>query len=461
MIAFGIQGLIMKQNCLQKLWILTSAVFLCCTPVLAQKPVPLPEMNSKRLLNDLHVTVATTRNLGENMTLGLVVRYGSTFDPAEKGGLANFVSRMFTRATTDLTSKGIQDELAYLGATLEVKCDWDGFRFVLSGPSSKYERALLLLYQVAAEAQFTEADFKAVRESILQKIQMPPDPRQRIHRQLETALFSGTAYGRSIEGDQRSVSAITLGDVRFFYRKFFTPSQASLLVAGNVSESLVFQRVARIWGLWVKSDDVPFNFLPVRKPAGRQILVEDDPNSPAAQFIVGNLFPRREDPVYPYAQLAAQIFQERLTKLLPTSLLTVGYEGRHMSGPFYVQGQAAAEQAVEQIQKIREAADELKKTPISKEELEAAQQKVIENFYRELGTTEGICSILLDSELYHLGSNFAVLFPEQIRRCDVDALKDTVNSWIFPGGEIILFRGPASTLKPFLEPLGSFRPLLP
>ena len=164
----------------------------------------------------------------------------------------------------------------------------------------------------------------------------------------------------------------------------------------------------------------------------RQIFLEDDPNSPAAQFIVGNLFPRRDDPIYAYALLAAQVFQERLTKLLPTSLLTVGYEGRRMSGPFYVQGQAAADQAVEQIQKIRNAADELKNTAITKEELGAAQQKAIENFYRELGTTAGICNVVLDSELYHLGSNYAVLFPDQIRRCDVDALKETANNWIFP-----------------------------
>ena len=461
MVAFRFQEKSRRRNALRNFWILTAAVLGCCLPALAQNLVPLPELNSRRLLNDLHVTVASTKNTGDNMTIGLVVRYGSAFDPAEKGGMANLVSQMFMRATNDLTSKGIQDELAFLGATLEVRCDWDGFRFLLNGPSSKYERALFLLYQVVAEAQFTEADFKAAKESILQKIQRPPDPRQRIHRQLENVLFSGTTYGRPIEGDQRSLSAITLGDVRFFYKKFFSPGEASLLIVGNVTESLVLQRVSRIWGLWVRDEDVPPTFLVPRKPAGRQIFLEDDPDSPAAQFIVGNLFPRREDPIYAYALLAAQIFQERLTKLLPTSLLTVGYEGRRMSGPFFVQGQAAADQAVEQIQKIRDAADELKNTLIAKEELAAAQKKVIESFYRQFGTTAGICDVLVDSELYHLGSNYAVLFPDQIRRCDVDALKETANNWIFPSGEVILIRGPAATLKLLLEPLGSPHPLIP
>jgi zinc protease len=432
-----------------------------CAPALAQKPVPLPELTSRRLLNDLHITVASTGNTRESMTIGLVLRYGSAFDPAEKGGLVNLMSKMFMRATVDKTAKNIQDELAYLNATLEVRSDWDGFRFVLNGESSKYERALLLVYQVVAEAQFTDADFKAVKDSILQSIQKPQDPRQHIRRQLENILFGGTTYERPIDGDVKSVSNITAGDVRAFYKKFFSPGAASLLVVGNVPPPLVLEKAARIWGIWVRGDDVPFTFLPPRIPAGRQIFLEDDPNSAAAQFITGNLFPRREDPAFVSASLAAQILQERLTKLLPNSLLTVGYDGRRLSSPFYVQGQAAATEAVNELKNIREAAEELKKTPASKEELEAAQQKAIADFNRELLTTAGINRVMLDAELYRLGANYAVLFPAQVLRCDVDSIKDAANSYIFPGGEVILIRGPATTLNPVLESLGPVRPLGP
>jgi zinc protease len=440
-------------------WILVILWLSCCAPVLAQNPVPLPELNSRRLLNDLHITVASTKNTGESMTIGLVLRYGSAFDPSEKGGLVNLMSKMFMKATDDKTAKGIQGELAYLNASLEVRSDWDGFRFVLNGDSSKYERSLLLLYQVVAEAQFSDADFKAVKDSTLESIQKSPDPRQRIRRQLDNVLFSGTTYDRPIEGDITSVSGITLGDVRAFYKKFFSPSAASLLVVGNVTPSLVFEKAARIWGIWVRSDDVPFTFLPPRIPAGRQIFLEDDPNSAAAQFVIGNLFPRREDPAFVSALLAAQILQERLTKLLPNSLLTVGYDGRRLSSPFYIQGQAAANEAVNELQNIRGAADDLKKTPPSKEELESAQKKVIGDFYSELLTTSGICKLMLDSELYRLGSNYAVLFPEQVLRCDTDSIKDAANNYIFPGGEVILIRGPAAALKPLLETLGQIRPL--
>jgi zinc protease len=446
----------MMQNLWRVLLYGTIAI-MCGFSALAQDtPAPL-ELAYKRLLNDLQITVAPTPQMGDSMAIGLVVRYGSAFDPEGKGGLANVLSRMFLKATTDYSQKGIQDELADLGASIEVKCDWDGFRFLLRGQSSKFERSLFLLHQIVGEARFSEDDFIAERQSIIQELQKTADPRKRIRAQLDSVLFGGTTYGRPLEGTVASVSAITLGDVRFFYRKFFSPGQASLEIVGNVPPALVLQKAARIWGVWVRVEDVPFTFSPPRNLAGRKIFFEDDSNSPAAQFIIGNFSPSRDDPIYASALLAAHILRERLNKLLPTSLLTVGSESRRKPGSFYVQGQAAADQAIDQILKIESAAEEMKKTLVSNSELLTAQKQLIEEFSQGLNSTEGLCNLMLDADLYRLGSNYAVLFPDQIRRCDEEAIKQAANGWLFPGGEILLMRGPIGVLKPLVQPLGAFQ----
>jgi zinc protease len=430
---------------------------MCGSSAWAQGAVPLPEPESKLLLNGLKVAVAPTPKMGDSMSIGLVVRYGSAFDPEGKGGLANLLSHMFVKATADNSQKDIQDELDDLGASIEVKCDWDGFRFLLRGQSSKFERSLLLLYQIVGEAQFNEDDFSVERQSILQDLQKTADPRKKIRSQLDNVLFGGTTFGRPLEGTVASVSAITLGDVRFFYRKFFSPSQASLEIVGNVPPSLVLQKAARIWGVWIRLDDIPFTFAPPRNLASRKIFLEDDPDSPAAQFIIGAFFPSREDSIYANALLAARILQERLNKLLPTSLLTVGSEGRRKPGPFYVQGQSSVDQAIDQILKIESAAEEMKKALVSNDELLTAQKQVLDEFNQALSSTDGLCKLMLDADLYRLGSNYAVSFPNQIRRCDEEAIKQAANGWVFPGGEMLLIRGPIETLKPSIKPLGEFQ----
>jgi len=180
----------------------------------AQSFATLPELSTKRLLNNLQVIVAPTPYLDESMAVGLVVRYGSAFDGAKKGGVAHFLSRMLLKATVDKTSSDIKEELAYLGATLDVTCDWDGFRFVLKGNSASFERALLLLYQVVCEARFTEDDVAAEKRMILEELQQTPDPRTNLNGQFEKLLFHGTTYGRPLQGIPEIVATITSGDIR-------------------------------------------------------------------------------------------------------------------------------------------------------------------------------------------------------------------------------------------------------
>lgn len=438
-----------------------SALGLFCLEGRAQQATAIPELSYKRLLNDLQVIVGSTPGTDDKMTVGLVVRYGSSFDLADKGGLANLLTHMIGRATMDQTAKDIQDELSYQGASLEAECDWDGMRFYVHAPSAQYERAILLLYRVVGEAVFTEDDLAKAKAEVLQEVEKPVDPRQRIRTQLETTLFRGTTYGRTLIGSRPSLQNITVGDLRLFYRRLFSSGSASLAVVGAVPVQQVLQKATRIWGVWVRKDDVPFTFLPPREPASRNVFLEDDPNSPAAQFILGGLWPRRDDPAFHPAVLAARILQDRLTKTLPTSLVTVGVDARRLPGLFYVQGQAAADQTVGEIRKVLDVVETLKTSGVTAEELSEAQSRWIQEFNNNLTSIDGICKAILDAELYRLGVNFSTSFPELVRRANADMVKDTAKEWIFPGGVLILVRGPSATLKPSLETLGTVQQIAP
>ena len=86
------------------LWLRILSVMLSglALPAFAQRAaVELPELTHKRLLNDFQIVVASTPYLGDNMTIGLVTRYGAAFDPAEKGGLAQITTQLIGRATQD------------------------------------------------------------------------------------------------------------------------------------------------------------------------------------------------------------------------------------------------------------------------------------------------------------------------------------------------------------------------
>jgi len=427
----------------------------------SQATVALPELTFKRLMNDLQITVAETPDFGDDLTIGLMVRYGAVFDLSAKGGTAYLLSQLFMRGTLDKSAKDIQDELTNLDATIEIQVNWDGYRFLLHGHSSKYERSLLLLQQIVTEAQFTDEDFAAAKKELLEQLQKPEDPRKELRTILEAELFRGTTYARHLKGSIQSVQGINIGDVRLFYRKYLTPNAAALVIAGNCKGATVLPKATRIWGVWVRGDETPYSFLPPRKPASRNIMLQDDPASPAAQFIMGNLWPQRDDPSYYPAMLAARVLQARLNKALPTSLITVSAEGRRLLGPFYLQGQSAASEARGEIQKILDAVETMQTSPITTQELEDARQGWIDEFNGAQRSADGVCNTMLDSELYRLGTNYTTGFQELIRRYDLDAVGQAAKDWIFPGGVIIIVRGPVTILKPALEPLAMTNQVTP
>ena len=439
---------------------ITVTALICAGALACAAQSVVPDLSSRRLLNDLQVTVAHTRQFGDSMTMGLVIRYGAAFDPEEKGGLTSLITRMLMKATADRSERDIREELDSLGASIDISFNWDGIRILLRGPSAGFERALPLLYRIVGEARFEETDFVAVKQSILDELQKPPDPRRRIHDQFEAVLFKGTTYGRPLEGTPESISAITLGDVRYHYRRFFSPNQAALEIVGNIEPAAALRRVARIWGIWVRNDEIPFSFTRPRNPAGREVYVDNDRESPAAQFILGGMFPRHEEPDYINALLAARVLEDKVNKLLPTSLLTVASEGRRLASPFYILGQAAAEQALDQIRVVHTVIEEMKQAPVTDGELESSRQKLIDEFNGKLETADGLCNILLDAELYRLGSNYISFFLDRVRYSNAEAVRKAADAWFFPDGEILLIHGPLPLLKTGLDSLGTIQ-LLP
>jgi hypothetical protein len=67
----------------------------------------------------------------------------------------------------------------------------------------------------------------------------------------------------------------------------------------------------------------------------------------------------------------------------------------------------------------------------------------------------------MESELYRLGTNYAVTFPDLVRRSSPEMARDATKEWIFPGGVIILVRGPGAALKASLETLGQIQSIAP
>ena len=67
------------------------------------------------------------------------------------------------------------------------------------------------------------------------------NPAALLREQLSAASYMVHTYGRPVIGWMSEVGKLTAADAEAFYRKYYTPSNAALVVAGDVDANVVHE----------------------------------------------------------------------------------------------------------------------------------------------------------------------------------------------------------------------------
>ncbi|RMH75524.1 MAG: insulinase family protein, partial [Calditrichaeota bacterium] len=203
-------------------------------------------MNRKPLLLVVGLMLALVlgcRRTPENMVLlpvaddptisfRLLFKVGSQNDPQGKEGLAVLTASLLTQGATQKHSYEEILELLYpMAASIEAQVDKE--MTVIYGRIHKdnLEAFYQLLKEVVLEPAFDEDDFRRVKSDQLNYIQKSlryAQDEELGKEVLYEFIFQGTPYRHNEEGTVKGVEAITLEDVKQFYRQHYT--RANLLI---------------------------------------------------------------------------------------------------------------------------------------------------------------------------------------------------------------------------------------
>ncbi len=168
---------------------------------------------------------------------------GSQNDPAGKEGLAFLTGQMIADAATqNNTLDEILEKLYPLAAGYDVRVDRE--RTTLTGRTHRdnAEVYLSLFTDAFLRPAFTESDFERVKSDAINEIENTL--RYSSDEELAKALlfksaFQNTPYAHPPEGTAAGLRAVTLDDVRNFYREHYTQANALLGVGGGFDDSFV------------------------------------------------------------------------------------------------------------------------------------------------------------------------------------------------------------------------------
>ncbi|MCZ6486268.1 MAG: pitrilysin family protein [Acidobacteria bacterium] len=224
-----------------------------------------PELRRATLSNGLKVIVSRRRSV-PLINFNLLVDAGYAADRDSVPGVASLAMDMLDEGTSRRSALEISEELAHLGARLRTGSNLDLSTLSLSALKSELDSSLEIYADVILNPTFPEQEFKRLQQEQLARIQREKTtPTQMVLR-----VFPGLLYGRDHaygnpftgSGTEESVSSLTNEDLINFYRTWFKPNNATLVVVGDTTLQEIVPRLEKHFQPW-QAGPVPAKNLPV------------------------------------------------------------------------------------------------------------------------------------------------------------------------------------------------------
>ncbi|MFW6076703.1 MAG: M16 family metallopeptidase [Hyphomicrobiales bacterium] len=320
-------------------------------------------------------------------------RVGAADEPKGESGIAHFLEHLLFKGTENLEPgefsrivrrHGGQDN-AFTGS------DYTGYYQRISRDN------LGLVMEMEADRmvnlEITDEDVATELAVVLEerRSRIDNDPQALLREQMSAALYTAHPYGIPTIGWMSEVSQLTREDAVDFYRTCYTPSNAILVVAGDVNAGEVRELAETHYGPLENTAD-PGPRLRTAEPepiAARRVeLVDARAASPMLQRIyLAPSYPTAEAGTAEALEVLAQVLGGGSTSRLYRSLVVesgsaaaagAGYSGDGLdSGSFYVYAVPSADSTIEAVEaEIDAVLADIIADGVTEEELDRARNRL-------------------------------------------------------------------------------------
>lgn len=173
-------------------------------------------------------------------------RNGSADDPPGKSGIAHFLEHLMFKGTAQHKQGEFSERVAELGGQENAFTSNDYTAYFQRVP--REHLSIMMEYESdrMRNLALTDEVVAPERDVVLEERRMrtDSDPSAQLSEAVQAALFPHHPYGKPIIGWEHEIETLDRRDALDYYRRFYTPENATLVVAGDVTAEEV-ERLAR------------------------------------------------------------------------------------------------------------------------------------------------------------------------------------------------------------------------
>ncbi len=431
-------------------------------PFTGTVPTATFEKGVEKIIGGVKVIVMTDRRL-PIVNFSLVTRRGSYDEPAEKTGLGGLTATMIRRGPAGTTYNAFNELLESRGVTLDVSGGGDFARLNGNCLTQDLPFALEQARKMLRDPALDPAEFAKLKSQMLSSIMVSLNTSTTVAEdELDHALFGDTPLGRTAM--PQTLKAITLDDVKAFYKHTIDATDAIMILTGDISVEDGQKLATEFLANWPAAEAAkPAAVYPPIARSERHIVLIDRPESRQANIRMGiGAYNITSDDKFP-GSLAGQILSAGIDSRLGRYVraergLTYGIYGMfsptRQSGEFLVSTDTKVESTVDCIEATFKVLDDMKAAPVTEKELTDAKLRTAGSMLMQMQTTWQQAQRRVDGILNNYPLDYYDVYPQRIGKVTLDQIQQVMNKYVDNTKINIIVVGPADQLKEKLEALG-------
>lgn len=387
-----------------------------------ERPVAWPKRTVRTLANGMQVVLAEVRTFPK-ISAQLFFRSGNAAVAHSAPGLAEITATVARTGTTTRSLRRIEEDLRRMGADLAAHAGADASAIGISGVAEFSEGLLEMLADLVRNASFPEEEFERERRQRIEGLRIQrTTPDFLANERLRRVLFGKHPYA-VVAPKEEQVAAYRRIQLEEFYRQYYSPADALLVLVGDFSSEQMLEHVEKIFGGWKAPAPASQKSPAPARHSGRQVHLVHLPGSVQTQVLVGNLAITRSDPDWYRMVLANSIyggaFHSRLVMNIReqkgyTYSPRSGINALREFGYFTVHAAVRNEVTGATLTEIFYEMDRMRSLPVTSQELDNARSYLSGVFSLGIATQEGSLSQLSTIYLDRLPEDYLQTYRARI-----------------------------------------------
>jgi len=215
-------------------------------------------LNAKEFQLKNGLKVILIKQLSQAMTIKVLYNVGTADDPEGLTGLSHFLEHMMFRGTKKYPSNTYKDKMTKIGGYINAFTSFDMTCYINKVPINHVEEILEMEADRMVNLQYKQEDFdaelKAVEEEYGMRVgnsSMGP-----VEELIFRNIYLYHPYGVLPIGYPQHIKAYTRDNAFAWYKKWYHPNNATVIIAGNLEFDEALQLVEKHFGN-LKSTEIP------------------------------------------------------------------------------------------------------------------------------------------------------------------------------------------------------------